>query len=206
MVGMTGIPIALFFLRDENSRVIARVRDERGNRLPIVRKDLKELELVPGEGEAGWSLNVPYRPHETWGAIRRARGLGDRTIVRLDGSLAVRAASHILPRINSYGGTQAEVKNAVDLLEQVGAPDQLFAQAPDIVGHTRFTLMDPQTRLALEMAAHEENERRALEGELAALEAAWREAEEIAAIADKLLLPRNVEEWIQLQKNPELER
>ncbi|HEX8272352.1 MAG TPA: hypothetical protein VF615_06840 [Longimicrobiaceae bacterium] len=40
--------------------------------------------------------------------------------------------------------------------------------------------------LALEMALHEETERRALEGELAALEAAWREAEEIAAIADAL--------------------
>lgn len=40
--------------------------------------------------------------------------------------------------------------------------------------------------LALEIAIHEEAERRALEGELAALEAAWREAEEIAAIADTL--------------------
>ena len=41
-------------------------------------------------------------------------------------------------------------------------------------------------RLALEMAAHEDAERRALEGELAELEAAWRDAEEIAAIADAL--------------------
>lgn len=41
-------------------------------------------------------------------------------------------------------------------------------------------------RLALEMALHEDSERRALEGELAQLEAAWREAEEIAAIADVL--------------------
>ncbi len=42
-------------------------------------------------------------------------------------------------------------------------------------------------RLALEMAAHEESERRALEGELEELEAAWREADEIATIADALL-------------------
>jgi hypothetical protein len=41
--------------------------------------------------------------------------------------------------------------------------------------------------LALEMALHEESERRALQGELAGLEAAWREAEEIAQIADSLL-------------------
>jgi hypothetical protein len=44
-------------------------------------------------------------------------------------------------------------------------------------------------RLALEMAAHEETERRALEGELEELEAAWREADEIATIADALLNP-----------------
>jgi hypothetical protein len=47
----------------------------------------------------------------------------------------------------------------------------------------RLPLVD---RLALEMAANEDAERRALEGELASLEAAWRGAEEIAAIADHL--------------------
>jgi hypothetical protein len=39
------------------------------------------------------------------------------------------------------------------------------------------------------MAAHEEQERRALEGELALLEAAWREAEEVAQISDDMFLP-----------------
>lgn len=41
-------------------------------------------------------------------------------------------------------------------------------------------------RLALEMVAHEEEERAALDEELAALTEAWRDAEEIAAIADAL--------------------
>jgi hypothetical protein len=41
-------------------------------------------------------------------------------------------------------------------------------------------------RLALEMVAHEAAERAALDVELAALTAAWRDAEEIAAIADAL--------------------
>jgi hypothetical protein len=40
--------------------------------------------------------------------------------------------------------------------------------------------------LALEVALHEAGERRALEGELALLQSAWREAEELAAIADRL--------------------
>ena len=42
-------------------------------------------------------------------------------------------------------------------------------------------------RLALEMAANEDAERKALTGELRQLEDAWREAEEVAAIADHLL-------------------
>lgn len=45
------------------------------------------------------------------------------------------------------------------------------------------------TRLALEMALHESSEQRALETEMASLEQAWRDAEEIAAIADGVLTP-----------------
>ena len=51
----------------------------------------------------------------------------------------------------------------------------------------RLPLVD---RLALEMAANEDAERKAMEGELAALEQAWREAEEIAEIADTLFARR----------------
>ena len=60
--------------------------------------------------------------------------------------------------------------------------------------------MRPVIRLAVEMAAHEETERRAFEGELKELEEAWLEAEQIAAIADQLLVPEEIEEWIRKQK------
>ncbi len=53
------------------------------------------------------------------------------------------------------------------------------------------------TRLALEMALHEEQERRALQGELKALEAVWKQAEEIAAISDSLLLPEGADEFLE---------
>ena len=46
------------------------------------------------------------------------------------------------------------------------------------------------------MAAHEDSERRALEGELDLLEQAWKEAEEVAAIADNMFLPAFVEDWM----------
>ena len=48
-------------------------------------------------------------------------------------------------------------------------------------------------RLALEMALHEESERRAMDGELAALETAWRQAEEIAQIADDMFVLPSVD-------------
>jgi hypothetical protein len=48
-------------------------------------------------------------------------------------------------------------------------------------------------RLAIEMAANEENERCLLEGDMWLIEMAWREAEEIAAIADDLAVPAEIE-------------
>lgn len=65
-----------------------------------------------------------------------------------------------------------------------------------------FSQFPVETRLALEMSLQEESERRALEGELESLERAWREAEQIAAIADSLLTPGDVLERIAgLRKN-----
>jgi hypothetical protein len=95
----------------------------------------------------------------------------------------------------------------VDLLDAAGGSETLFAQlARDGRRHLSGWNWRPQgqedgpalatlaarARLALEMAAHEEQERRALEGELRELESAWQQAEEIAAIADDLLLPEGV--------------
>lgn len=42
------------------------------------------------------------------------------------------------------------------------------------------------------MATHETSERRALEGELDTLHSEWRQAEEIAAISDDILVPEGL--------------
>ena len=63
--------------------------------------------------------------------------------------------------------------------------------------------MPKSTRLALEMALHEERERRAVEGELWVLERAWREAEEIAEIADNLLVPKRARRFIRRHRSGE---
>jgi hypothetical protein len=55
-------------------------------------------------------------------------------------------------------------------------------------------------RIALEMALNDDSERRAMDGDLAELEAAWREAEEIAAIADNMFLPAGITEWVRARE------
>jgi hypothetical protein len=90
-------------------------------------------------------------------------------------------------------------------LETHPDPTQVFSDAArrfersDERGQSLETL-PLEIRLALEMASHEDTERRALEGELALLEAAWRQAEEIASIADDLLTPESSEEWMSQKK------
>jgi hypothetical protein len=103
----------------------------------------------------------------------------------------------------------------VRLIEEARSPERFFSAAAAARGDkqrgvffqvdaARVAKMDATTRLALEMAAHEEAERRALEGELALLEDAWREAEEIAGIADRLLIPESIENWIRKHKKDRL--
>jgi hypothetical protein len=56
--------------------------------------------------------------------------------------------------------------------------------------------MHTVARLAFEMAVTEEVERRALAGEATALEGRWRDAEEVAGIADAMFLPAFVTDWL----------
>ena len=124
--------------------------------------------------------------------------------VDLTGEDAIRAAGALLPMINRRGGGTREIARAVGYLEETADPLRLFQRAvAAIETRDRRRLFAPRSsnllrsltgagRLALEMAAHEDSERRALEGELHLLEAAWKDAEEIAGIADDMFLPESV--------------
>jgi hypothetical protein len=97
------------------------------------------------------------------------------------------------------------VQRAVGIVEEAGSPERLFVSAAQTLAarsgsgfgnprrRTSLKRVPLATRLALEMAAHEDTERRALEGELYLLEEAWQEAEEIAAIADDMFLPPSID-------------
>jgi hypothetical protein len=112
----------------------------------------------------------------------------------LTGDEALRAAARVLPAINATGANRRDVGSAVNLISETPDPSRLFAKyaagGPDWTKSGRYlSNLSKPVRLALEMSSHEDAERRALQGELSLLESAWRDAEEIAAIADGLLLP-----------------
>ena len=196
-----------FMIWQQRRQVVARVRagDDPGApdlRLAILHVWRARLERTV---HGGWRLEFPYI-----GAPRRetfdADGLRWRpAVASLDGEAALRAAGRILPHVNRGGAGRAAVSRAVQLLDGAGSAERAFAFAAGFGGtrwqrtaawrsaeHGTIAKLAPEIRLALEMASHEEQERRALDGELRELEAAWRQAEEIAAIADSLLLPERL--------------
>ena len=139
------------------------------------------------------------------GFVMRRRGVpiaGRRVEIPL--FEAMPALSALLPLINSRGGSQRVVSDAVELLGGHGSDVLLRTAAKVATADTwsaktksgRISSLPHEVRLALEMATHEDQERRALEGELAALEERWKEAEEIANISDNMFLPASVTDWI----------
>ena len=113
-------------------------------------------------------------------------------IVVVSGDDARAFLARAMVRVNHKGATPGRLSDANRLLANVGSAEKILRSAAasgsalgDRAGRNP-TVIRPTDALVLEMALNEESERRALEGELAGLEAAWREAEEIAAIADSL--------------------
>jgi hypothetical protein len=175
---------------------------------------LNQVALRPND-ESGFELYVPFmQPLRTRIVNSFARsGQGtlqdDSLSVTLTGDQALSAARTLLPRMNARGGTDRSVREAVEVLEASPKTNELFAQMAGSPRHRIPQWNDParmqqwesthklprlplSLRLALEMSLHEDDERRALEGELAALENRWKEAEEIAGISDDMFLPASV--------------
>ena len=107
------------------------------------------------------------------------------------GEQAVHVMGLVLPVANGFGASQSQVVDAVRELEKVGDARAYFDSVAKRIrksdlrkkGIGQYPM---PVRLALEMAAHEETERQALQGRLKWLERRWRQAEEIAEIADNL--------------------
>ncbi len=180
-----------FLLAEDPLREFRRVEfplDEDG--VPGIRRiQWQTASLRRNESTNQWILRLPYRG--------RRGGLHGNA--ELSGDAALRAAGAILVRVNAAGAGRETIARAIGRLEKAGSPGALYNALGWQAGVRGMRLVDlrKETRLALEMAAHDSLERRAAEeGDLAELETAWREAEEIAAIADDMFLPASVDQFI----------
>jgi hypothetical protein len=187
--------------------VVAQFSTPDGDWIKVRRRHLAESSFGPTT-EGGLSLDLKH----------------ERGRTHFDGREAARISGLLIPQVNRFGGSKKVVADAVMEIEYGGGPEG-FIENVGLTGHvlTRvpekrpgwrwktpankystglFGLPAPR-RLALEMALHEEAERRAMMGELTELEAAWRQADEIAGIADNLLLPESVAEHLREMKEHE---
>jgi hypothetical protein len=184
-----------FAIHGNEESIVARIQTDDGRLLRVRRRHLAESVVSPG---ADGSLALD---------LRFIHGQA-----RFEGSEAKRIAAIVVPKVNRYGGARQNVLDAANSIEESGGAEAFLERLSrrggastrmidprtggprkrGVVGKTGLYALNGVQRLAFEMALHEEAERRALDGELDGLERAWREAEEIAAIADDMFLPNSV--------------
>ena len=180
-------------------RIVARVPTADGRRLIVRGSHLDRVSLTPdAQSTVGWNLHLTHSAGE---AV-------------LSDHHATRAAALIMPAVNRAGASRRNVQQAVREIESLRDPVEFLktiAAGPEQgrldyrayrrrSKHKGLIRLPVSTRLAVEMAVNEEHERIALEGELALLELAWQDAEEIAAIADNLTIPAEVDEQLERLK------
>jgi hypothetical protein len=191
-LGATGLVSVLQGIRQSHHRwqPVGTLSTPQAERVVVRRGDAERAMLANRAEAGGWYLALPH-----------SRGL-----LELQGRDAMRASTLALAQLNTDGAPPGELERAVERIAAAGRPEVLFARAagrPEYTGGLPLANLVADERLALEMASNDEMERRAMEGELAELERAWREAEELAAIADGLALPAAVEARLQrLRRGP----
>jgi hypothetical protein len=180
-----------------------RISADDGTVVELGRQLLLGMEMRAGGGGGQFQLAMDLQKTDEYGTQRAQ----DITHVTVSGTEAVRAARLLFPRMNEGGASRRTIKRAVDAIESAGSADRFIPDALEQLRRSGLAYSPIQAypapiRLGIEMVLHEEAERRAIEGELAELEAAWREAERVAAIADDLLLPPHVRAFIDRHRGP----
>ena len=195
-------------IRGGEETIVARVRTDGGQVLAVRRRHLAESTLSRGS-DGTLAIDLRYKNGQS----------------RFEGPKALRIASVVVPAVNRFGGSRTTVAAAVNEIEQVGGPERYVEQLArrgevmtavrgrrhrfgrkGRIGKTGLYGLTAMDRLGLEMALHEEAERRAMAGELALLEAAWRDAEEIAAISDNMFLPAGVQSSLEKLRGQSTDR
>ncbi|MBW3553782.1 MAG: hypothetical protein KY466_09730 [Gemmatimonadetes bacterium] len=150
-------------------RPITSIPDGEGGTRVVRAKHVWRSKLQ-GDGHGGWVLRLPLRQ----GTVSVARPAADRLLLPM------------AARLNMAGARRGRVRDALVELDMIGYGDRYMEHVATVHRSSKLGQLPRYARLALEMAAHEAEESRAIQGDLSTLEAAWREAEEIAAIADRL--------------------
>jgi len=194
-------------------RTAARLRSEDGEQIRVQLKHLERSRLVPADTPEGWELHVKHTIGWSAGFSQT-----DDELMVLTGPRAVAVGGKLMARANRRGGKKDTIGQAVHRIEAAGHPEAFLLEATREATRLReekakgsekkrkktdagtLAKLPGDIRLAVEMATQEESERRAMEGELAILEEAWRQAEEIAGIADNLLVPQSVEDFLSQAK------
>lgn len=189
-------------------RLVVRDAENRGHRLTY--SNARCALLRPNGTDGQWDLKLPHVNVTRSGAIATLIGgpekkAGAAESVVLTDKHALDALGIILPYLNSDGGSKKNVREAVDIIDESNSVEQIMKRASgkeggrgkiwsrDTAGN-HVSVMPSRVRLAMEMSLHETGERRALEGGLQQLEQRWRDADEIAKIADSLLISRDIDE------------
>ncbi len=179
--------------RKRARKLIARIPTEEGEELSVLGEHLPAVRLAPEIGTEkvlGWKIEVPHVEGSHF----------------LTGECASHAASLLMPTINKAGGTRWSVDRAVKRLENFDDPaTYMLSAAAESFHPTRpggsLMKLPGDIRLAIEMAVNEQTERHAFEGDIWLLEHAWKQAEEIASIADDLTTPAEIDcELLDMQR------
>ena len=152
---------------------------------PVLVGEAEHAELHAAD-DGGWALVVRHMTGQP---------------ARYEGAVAARLLGEVVTHVNRAGAARAVIDAALAELQAAPAAEggadyaAVAARRRDRgpFGAPALPLLPPPMRVALEMDAHERLERRALDGELAELERRWREADEIATIADALVERPDVE-------------
>ena len=204
--------------------VLLRASDEYGYPIVVRYSHLGAAELIRPEKDQPWQLKLRHDTGTAVLAESNALRVAGKMLATLNFGVASQSeVQHAISKLDDAGDPEGYFTRVASLAMRTSWGR--FPDARDEVEHSstgsfaeRLALQlanrsfwgrggtgsEEQTplyrlpavdRLALEMAANEDIERRAMRGELEALEAAWKDAEEIAAIADELFADSVLDEF-----------
>ena len=216
-VGLTDEAVLTMRTFRRKRGVLLYATGDAGARITVRYEHLRDAELVRPEKDAPWQLRLRHDEGTGVLTESNALRAAGKMLATLNFGVATQAeVRHAISKLDDAGdpegfftriaslamrtswGRHPDARDDSPSVARGSISEQLALQLANRSFWGRGgTTSQEQTplfrlpavdRLALEMAANEDVERRAMHGELDDLRAAWRDAEEIAAIADEMFI------------------